>query len=422
MKRLFALRCARITATLSVAALFLVAGAQAQPSTVLIDLESDQTILSEEASLKIESPAAVPMMTLYTALTLLEESKIPLEAPIAAAATDEPAPKNASHKKAAGRKPSKAAAAPRAYSAADALLAFAVSADQAAGKALLKLAGATEETFTARMNELAKELQLQNTHFTSPFAGDADGSTTSAIDAANLAKALFVKFPQAKLWTAERTASFDGRTIDNTNPFLSSSVSGVSVVETHQSANAVVLAEDQKSNGRVRGLLAVVLDADDKKTLRERVSTTLLRGWRDYETIMVYSAGAIVANVPIYRGESDEIPVKVSAPVFVTIPRERLLELGDGAIELSIRRWSPLIAPIRAGEQLGTLSISSNGEVLKTVPITTEQGVGEGNFLKRLTDNIRLAFDHDERRQEAVRHAAEHLDAGKDTAKNTTSK
>lgn len=419
MKRLFALRCARIAATLSAAALFVVAGAQAQPSTVLIDLESDQTILSEEASLKVESPAVVPMMTLYTALTLLEENKIPLEAPLAAATSEAPASKHGSAKKTAGRKTSKAQAAPRENSAADALLAFAVSADRAAGKALIKLAGETDKTFTARMNELAKALELQNTHFTSPFADAADGSTTSALDAANLAKALFNKFPQAKLWTAERTASFDERTIDNTNPFLNSSVSGVSVVETSQSANAVVLAEDQKANGRIRSLLVVVLDADDRKNLRERVSTTLLRGWRDYEAVMVYPAGAIVANVPIYRGESDDIPVKVNDDVFVTIPRERLLELGEGAIELSIRRWSPLIAPIRAGEQLGTLSVSSNGEVLKTVPITTEKSVGEGNFLKRLTDNIRLAFDHDARRQGAVRHAAEHLDDKREAA-NTT--
>lgn len=379
----------------------LLTSAQAQPSAVLIDLESGQTILSEEASLQIKTPAAVPMMTLYTALSLLEASKTPLEAPLELETTSrKAAPQPVGRGKNGKGDPAPQPEKPNA--AADALLAMAVGADKAASQAIVRFTSSDEQAFTAKMNELAQKLHLQSTHFTSPFADKAAESTTSAIDAARLAQALYADFPQVKLWTSETSASFAGREIPNTNPFLSRSVCGVSVAADKNSDNAVVLAEDQKPNGRVRRLLAVVLDAADRKDLRERIATTLLRGWRDYEAVVLYRAGDVVENIPVYKGSSNTVAAKIESDIIVTLPKERLLELKGGAVDLSVERWAPVVAPVRSGEVLGTLIVSAEGEVLKAAPLTAAESVGRGNFLERLTDNIRLAFENDERRRGAA--------------------
>lgn len=132
----------------------------------------------------------------------------------------------------------------------------------------------------------------------------------------------------------------------------------------------------------MRRLLAVSLNNNDRDSLRQEISSLLLRGYRDYETLKLYSEGDFVANVPIYKGEETDVRAVVPQTVFITMTTEQMLTAGAKALEVRVRYASPLIAPIKAGQYVGTLEIHAGLKLAQTIPLVAQSDVDEGNFWK----------------------------------------
>lgn len=167
----------------------------------------------------------------------------------------------------------------------------------------------------------------------------------------------------------------------------------VSPKREHIASTAAVLSENPKgSDGRLRRLLAVSLNNNDRDSLRQEISSLLLRGYRDYETLKLYSEGDFVANVPIYKGEETDVRAVVPQTVFITMTTEQMLTAGAKALEVRVRYASPLIAPIKAGQYVGTLEIHAGLKLAQTIPLVAQSDVDEGNFWKRFRDTVRIAL------------------------------
>jgi len=72
---------------------------------------------------------------------------------------------------------------------------------------------------------------------------------------------------------------------------------------------------------------------------------------------------------------------------YVTIPRG-----SRDSLESSIDLDSVIKAPIRAGDELGRVKVSYNGEVLIDQPVLALTEVPEGGLVKRIWDAIKLFF------------------------------
>jgi len=72
---------------------------------------------------------------------------------------------------------------------------------------------------------------------------------------------------------------------------------------------------------------------------------------------------------------------------YVTIPRG-----SRDSLESSIDLDSVIKAPIRAGDELGRVKVSFNGEVLIDQPVLALTEVPEGGLFKRIWDAIKLFF------------------------------
>jgi D-alanyl-D-alanine carboxypeptidase (penicillin-binding protein 5/6) len=55
-----------------------------------------------------------------------------------------------------------------------------------------------------------------------------------------------------------------------------------------------------------------------------------------------------------------------------------------------VARPEPLVAPFAKGQQVGTLKISSAGQVVAEVPLLALQGVEQAGVLGRAWDALRL--------------------------------
>jgi D-alanyl-D-alanine carboxypeptidase (penicillin-binding protein 5/6) len=82
------------------------------------------------------------------------------------------------------------------------------------------------------------------------------------------------------------------------------------------------------------------------------------------------------------------MPLGVAADLYVTVPRGKVQHL-QSAIQFGAR----LIAPIRAGQQLGELSVTLDGQTIAQRPVTALQPVAAAGLLGRTVDSIKLMFE-----------------------------
>ena len=70
----------------------------------------------------------------------------------------------------------------------------------------------------------------------------------------------------------------------------------------------------------------------------------------------------------------------------VTVPR------GEGSqLKTTIERTDPLVAPLSAGERVGTIKVTTaTGAALATVPLVVQEPVALAGFFSRAWDALRL--------------------------------
>ena len=77
----------------------------------------------------------------------------------------------------------------------------------------------------------------------------------------------------------------------------------------------------------------------------------------------------------------------VPQPVSITIPRGRY---NDLEVVMDIPRT--LEAPILVGDELGTIRISIDNQILTESPLVAREAIAESGFFARLYDGIYLFF------------------------------
>ncbi|MDR3148095.1 MAG: D-alanyl-D-alanine carboxypeptidase, partial [Treponema sp.] len=91
--------------------------------------------------------------------------------------------------------------------------------------------------------------------------------------------------------------------------------------------------------------------------------------------------------VQLWKGKQKELrPFVAETPDF-TGPRDRGRQLY-----LSTLITDPLIAPLAAGQSVGTLILSDDSGELRRIPLLAAEDYEEGGFFRRVWDSIRLFF------------------------------
>ena len=248
------------------------------------------------------------------------------------------------------------------------------------------LAG-SEAAFVERMNERAKELGLNDTHFVNCTGLDdepeAKEHLTSAYDIAVMSRELLRHDAIRKYTTIWMDTVRDGQFgLSNTNKLVRfyEGTTGLKTGYT-SSAGHCLSASAQRSGME---LIAVVLGCSSSTDRFESAKALLDHGFANY------------ALVEVDPGALDPIPVKLGMQDTVcAVPQTTTPLLVDKNAAANITRQAQLPdtvpAPVAEGEVLGTLMIRAGDQELARIPLVAEtaverQGLGEiyGRILRHL--------------------------------------
>lgn len=250
--------------------------------------------------------------------------------------------------------------------------------------ALIERVSGTLPVFVARMNVMAAELGLANTHFANATGLNNPQHYSSARDLTRLAVAVQRDFPEYAGWFALHEYRWAGIAQPNRNPLLRDpGVDGVKTGHT-EAAGYCLVASAQRDDMR---LVATLLGSDSEQE-RARSGRRLLDfGFRQFETRLLYRGGAPVAALPVWQGEVDVVGLGVHRDIWITLPRGGFAAFSTQAVLPQTR-----LAPVTHGETLGRLELAHNGQPLAEVPLVALASVQVGNLAKRSADRLRLWF------------------------------
>ena len=253
--------------------------------------------------------------------------------------------------------------------------------------ALAEKVGGTEPAFAQIMNEYAKRLGMNATHFDNSDGLPSPTHYTTAHDMTTLAKSIIRDFPEYYPLFSMHEFLWNNIKQENRNGLLSRDPSVDGLKTGHTDSAGFCLVTSAKRDGM--RLISVVMGSPSVKAREDASAALLSYGYTFYETSKLKSARDAVLKPHVFKGESDYVSVGVPSDIVVTIGRGQAASLTTSAKLTK----EPLIAPIAAGQTLGELTVTdAAGQIVARTPLVALAADPAGGLWTRASDSIRLWF------------------------------
>jgi D-alanyl-D-alanine carboxypeptidase (penicillin-binding protein 5/6) len=219
----------------------------------------------------------------------------------------------------------------------------------------------SEEQFADLMNDTAKKLGLNNSHFLNSTGWPADGHYMSCRDIVTLAADIIRQFPQYYHYDSEKTFKYNNIEQGNRNPLVQKGTAdGLKTGHTDAGGYGVV-ASTKRDDRRV----ILILNGMDSMRERSEESERLMDwAFTNFEDVTLFAAGDVVEAAPVWLGDSPTVPLVGEHDLTVTMPRN-----WRKNAKVQISYDAPIRAPVAKGALLGKLTVAGDGVPSMDVPL-----------------------------------------------------
>ena len=342
----------------------------AAKSYLLMDFNSGRILASKDVDQRIEPASITKIMTAYVVYKEIENGHLQLHDPVTIS------------KKAWQMGGSKMFIdVGKQVTVDDLLKGLVIQSGNDAAVALAEHVGGSEDVFASLMNQYASKLGMKNTHYVNSTGWPDVKHYSTAHDIAIIARATIAEFPEHYKLYAVHEFTWNNITQPNRNLLLyrDSTVDGIKTGHT-ETAGYCLVSSSLRDNMR---LISVVLGTKSD-VARADISQALLGyGYRFYESDQLYAATDELKQVRVWKGEIENVGLGLSADLHVTVPRGQSQKLK------TVMEILPDVeAPVKKGQQLGTLRIMLDGKELLTRPLVALRAVAEGSLWQRARDYL----------------------------------
>ena len=255
-----------------------------------------------------------------------------------------------------------------------------------AAVALAEHLAGTEEAFTALMNQQAKQLGMNDSHFTDSTGLPHPQHYSTAHDLAVLTMAYIRNFPEDYSFYSEKWFSHNGIKQPNRNRLLwrYQSADGLKTGHTNEAGYCLV-ASAKKNNMR---LISVVMGEPSDLGRTEDSIRLMTYGFRFFETKKLVSADKPIALAHVWAGQKAEVPLGLTQDLYATIPagQEKKLKTSINVPTLN--------APVIKGQSYGQIEIKLNNEIIVSEPLIALANSPKGGLWRRSIDAVKSRFQH----------------------------
>ena len=259
---------------------------------------------------------------------------------------------------------------------ADMVKSIAVSSANDCACAMAEHIAGSEAAFVEKMNQRAKELGMQDTHFVNctglDDSEDAKNHLTSAHDIALMSRELLKYHPDILKYTTiwmdtVRNGQFG---LSNTNKLIRFYPGATGLKTGFTSGAGYCLSASAERDGL--GLIAVVMGCETSAQRFAACKSLLDQGFAAYALV---TPEAPEAQVRVKLGTQPQIRAVPGEDTQLLIDKsQKSLLQTQVALELEVD------APVSKGQRLGTLTVTAGGQTLAQIPLVAEDAVPRLTF------------------------------------------
>jgi D-alanyl-D-alanine carboxypeptidase (penicillin-binding protein 5/6) len=238
-----------------------------------------------------------------------------------------------------------------------------------------------EPDFAKRMTEEARRLGMKKTLFKNATGLFDPEHQTTARDLAILARHIIKTYPEYYPLFAIKEFDYRKHKFFNRNPLLNL-VPGVDGLKTgfiKESGYGMVASAKQDD----RRLIAVVNGLSTADERRDEARRLLEWGFRSFSEAKLFDAGEVVGYARVWGGERLFVPLAGHGDVSMWVPRA-----ASPKVNARIYYQWPLKAPLRKGDQVATLRVTTSNDASTEVPLFVAEDVARAGMMRRGLDSI----------------------------------
>jgi len=247
--------------------------------------------------------------------------------------------------------------------------------------------------FARMMNEEAKRIGLTKSTFANASGLPDPQQLMSARDLAILARYIIDEYPEYYPVFGQKEFLYRKHRFINRNPLLFQNIGADGLKTGHTAAAGFGLVGSAVQDGK---RLIVVVSGLEKADQRKDEAVKLLNwGFNSFNSVRLYDAGEVIGQARVWGGKVWYVPLAANADVTFTVPKFP----ANQKISAEIVYKAPLKPPVKKGDQVAMLKLSSSTSASTELPLYATEDVQKGGIVREGLDSLvlmalrRLAFE-----------------------------
>jgi len=342
---------------------------------LLVEVGSGQTLVAENADQRVEPASLTKLMTAYLTFAALKQGVLKLDQGVP---VTEKAWRTGGSKmfiKVGTQVPVE-----------DLIKGMIVQSGNDACIALAEAIAGSEERFAEMMNQEAARLGMKNTHYMNATGLPDPNHYATARDLSLLATAIIRDFPaEYGKYYSMKEFRYNNITQPNRNRLLWTDPTVDGVKTGHTDAAGYCLISSAKRGPR--RLLSVLLGADSDSARAQESLKLLNFGYQYYDALQLYAKNQTISELKVYKGKDSVARAGFQNDFILAVPKGY-----SNRVQVQMESKQPLVAPVSAGQVIGTMKVSLDGKPYGDYPVVALEAVPVAGILGRGIDSIKLWF------------------------------
>ena len=243
------------------------------------------------------------------------------------------------------------------------------------------LAG-SEEDFVVLMNKTAKKLGLKNSHFENATGLPHPDHRMSMEDLAILARHIIKEFPELYHYFSQKEFVYNNIKQGNRNPLLYT-MKGADGLKTGHTEEAGFCLAASATKGE-RRLIEVMSGMKSNRERSEEAERLMNWGFREFNNFKILNKNQEIADAKVWYGKEKSVKLVVADDVLKTVHRSQ-----QENVKVTAEFDEPLKAPIKSGQEVGSVKIEIENQPTVSVPLIAAENVEETGALGKLWANVK---------------------------------
>ena len=240
----------------------------------------------------------------------------------------------------------------------------------------------SEDDFVILMNKNAKNLGLKNSHFENATGLPHPDHRMSMEDLAILSRHIIKEFPELYHYFSQKEFVYNNIKQGNRNPLLYT-MKGADGLKTGHTEEAGFCLAASATKGE-RRLIEVMSGMNSNRERSEEAERLMSWGFREFNNFKILNKGQNVAEAKVWYGKDKTVNLTVADDVLKTVHRSQ-----QENVKVTAEFDEPVKAPVKAGQEIGSVKIEIDGQNPLNVPLIAANDVDETGMLGKLWANIK---------------------------------